>query len=253
MFQYYVGAFSFIMLQGANRTLLIRDGNKNTDLAGTPVFYKGKPVMTARVENPWEKEYARKGRVWGGAVHNLPALSRGERVLELGCGNGKTFAALLERGCVVTGIDISLSATVLCRSQVFTRTMGEVAVADACFLPFTAGTFDAVVAFHVIGHLREKDRKNAVEEIARVLRPGGTLFFSGFSREDFRAGQGTESEPWTFARKNGIATHYFTEDEVRSLTGSRFCGECKTHTWDLTVRGKRFPRAEITGQFNRVL
>lgn len=209
--------------------------------------------MTAPVENPWEKEYARKGRVWGGAVHNLPALSRGERVLELGCGNGKTFAALLERGCVVTGIDISLSATVLCRSQVFTRTVGEVAVADACHLPFAAGAFDAVVAFHVIGHLREKDRKNAVEEIARVLRPGGTLFFSAFSQKDFRAGQGTESEPWTFARKNGIATHYFTEDEVRSLTGSRFCGECKTHTWDLTVRGKRFPRAEITGQFNRVL
>ncbi|MFA5253067.1 MAG: class I SAM-dependent methyltransferase [Methanoregula sp.] len=209
--------------------------------------------MTAPVENPWEKEYARKGRIWGGAVHNMPALSRGERVLELGCGNGKTFAALLERGCTVTGIDISLSATVLCRSQVFTRTVGEVAVADACHLPFAAGAFDAVVAFHVIGHLREKDRKNAVEEIARVLRPGGTLFFSAFSQKDFRAGQGTESEPWTFARKNGIATHYFTEDEVRSLTGSRFCGECKTHTWDLTVRGKRFPRAEITGQFNRVL
>jgi len=62
-----------------------------------------------------------------------------------------------------------------------------------------------------------------------------------------------KSEPWTFARRNGIATHYFTEDEVRSLVGSRFDGECTTHTWDLTVRGERFPRAEITGRFGRLL
>jgi len=209
--------------------------------------------MTAPLENPWEKEYARKGRVWGGAVHNLPALSSGENVLELGCGNGKTFAALLERGCTVTGIDISLSAAVLCRSLAPVRAAGEVAVADACHLPFTAGALDAVVAFHVIGHLREKDRRIAVEEIARVLRPGGTLFFSAFSRHDFRVGQGTENEPWTFARRNGIATHYFTEDEVRSLVGSRFDGECTTHTWYLTVRGERFLRAEIMGRFSLLL
>ncbi len=209
--------------------------------------------MASPEENPWETEYARKGRVWGGAVHNLPERAAGENVLELGCGNGKTFAALLGRGCSVTGIDISVSAAALCRSQAPAGAAGEVAVADACHLPFAAGTFDAVVAFHVLGHLWENDRKNAVEEIVRVLRPGGTLYFSAFSRKDFRAGRGKEGESWTFARRNGIATHYFTEDEVRALAGSRFGGECKTHTWYLIVRGERFLRAEIIGWFSRVL
>jgi len=208
--------------------------------------------MPAPATDPWETEYARKGRVWGGAVHNLPALAAGTSVLELGCGNGKTFAALREQGCSVTGIDISVSAAALCRNQLASTGAGEVSVADACSLPFTNGAFDAVVAFHVIGHLPDHDRARVMEEIARVLRPGGTLYFSGFSREDFRAGRGEECEPWTFARKNGIATHYFTEDEVRALAGSRFGGECRTHTWYLTVRGERFLRAEIIGRFNRL-
>ena len=209
--------------------------------------------MPAPASNPWEAEYAQKGRIWGGAAHHVPALEKGINVLELGCGNGKTFAALLEQGCSVTGIDISLSAVYLCRSLTPATVRKETAVADACHLPFAAGTFDVVVAFHIIGHLLEEDRMQAVEEIARVLRPGGTLYFSAFSRKDFRAGQGTESEPWTFVRRNGIMTHYFTEDEVRSLVSSRFDGECKTHTWDLTVRGEKFLRAEITGRFGRLL
>jgi Methylase involved in ubiquinone/menaquinone biosynthesis len=209
--------------------------------------------MPAPKDNPWEIEYARKGRVWGGAVHNLPEFARGTKVLELGCGNGKTFAALKERSCTVTGIDISVSAAALCRHQVPETKNSEVAVADACRLPFAAGAFDAVVAFHILGHLPEHDRARAMGEIARVLRPGGDLYFSAFSREDFRAGRGEECEPGTFARKNGIATHYFTEDEVRSLVGSRFNGECRTHTWYLTVRGDRFLRAEIIGRFSRLL
>jgi MPBQ/MSBQ methyltransferase len=209
--------------------------------------------MPAPLNNPWETEYARKGRVWGGAVHNLPELAGGTKVLELGCGNGKTFAALKERGCAVTGIDISVSAAALCRDLALGTGAGEVAVADACHLPFADGAFDAVVAFHILGHLPGQDRARIMGEIARVLRPGGNLYFSSFSREDFRAGRGTECEPGTFTRKNGIATHYFTEDEVRSLAGSRFGGECRTHTWYLTVRGERFLRAEIIGRFRRLL
>ena len=34
------------------------------------------------------------GPLWGGAVHSLPALPDHARVLELGCGNGKTLSAM---------------------------------------------------------------------------------------------------------------------------------------------------------------
>lgn len=200
----------------------------------------------------WENDYARRGRVWGGAVHSLPQLAPGSRVLELGCGNGKTCTALLANGAEVTGIDFSESATRLCRKAIQEFPRGEVIVADARDLPFAAGSFGAVTAFHVLGHLTAGDRYRSARDAVRVLDCGGTLYFSGFSREDFRAGTGCETEPETFCKKNGIATHYFTEDEVRTLFCDLTPASCTTRRWTLSVRGKNYPRAEISAVFNKV-
>jgi SAM-dependent methyltransferase len=199
----------------------------------------------------WENEYARKGRVWTGGVHNLPPVGTGVRVLELGCGNGKTGLALLEKGCDLVGIDLSSSAVSLCRSYASRCPAGEFALADARGLPFVDASFDAVVAVHVIGHLTAEGRLCCAREVSRVLRPGGTLYFSGFSGEDFRAGNGCETEPGTFERKNGIATHYFTETEVLMLFSGLVPGECVTRRWTMTVRGRALPRAEIAATFTK--
>ena len=122
----------------------------------------------------WEEDYSRRGRVWGGAVHNLPPLSRGERVLELGCGNGKTSRAILGLTSDVVGIDLSASAVRLCRAHAPGSSGGQLALADARSLPFFDAVFDAVVAFHVIGHLPGEGRARSAHEAARVLRAGGT-------------------------------------------------------------------------------
>jgi SAM-dependent methyltransferase len=200
----------------------------------------------------WDNDYSRRGRVWGGAVYDLPLIGAGERVLELGCGNGKTFSALLEKKCEVVGIDFSSTAAILCRSLVQKTAPGEIALADICHLPFADASFDMVIAFHVIGHLPAAARVRCAEESARVLRAGGTLYFSGFSREDFRAGTGCKTEPDTFERKNGIATHYFSENEVQALFSPLTAGECYTRRWTMTVRGKPLPRAEIAAAFKKI-
>lgn len=206
---------------------------------------------SSTVADRWENDYARRGRVWGGAVHNLPSLAPGGRVLELGCGNGKTCTALLAAGADVTGIDFSPSAVLLCREAIRGFPRGEAIVADVRDLPFTAGSFGTVTAFHVMGHLTAGDRQRSAREAARVLRCGGTLCFSGFSREDFRASTGCGIEPGTFCKKNGIATHYFTEDEVRTLFYDLVPASCTTRRWTLSVRGKKYPRAEIAAVFNK--
>ena len=200
----------------------------------------------------WENEYAKKGHIWGGAVHHLPEIPRGERVLELGCGNGKTSRALVERGCDVVGIDLSRSALDLYRSSLPKDTDGQGLLADARSLPFADRAFFAVVALHVIGHLRKEDRERAAREASRVLRPGGTLYFTGFSREDFRIGNGCETEPGTILRKNGIATHYFSEKEVCDLFDGMDILACTTRRWTLAVRGQAFPRAEIAAVFTKI-
>ncbi|MGB3943701.1 MAG: class I SAM-dependent methyltransferase, partial [Methanothrix sp.] len=138
----------------------------------------------------WDRQYREKGRIWRGAPAKLPDLPEGSRVLELGCGNGKTLAAMLRRSWRVAALDISTLALRLGRDltvEVSRRRdpdrpdssasfaplaplrppsrressnhrhhpVGlDFVAADASHLPFRGGGFDAVIAFHVLGHLR---------------------------------------------------------------------------------------------------
>ena len=201
--------------------------------------------------DPWEYEYSRKGRLWGGAVHHLPEIPREGRILELGCGDGKTYRTLLERDYEVIGIDRAASALNLCRSLAPLGSGAQFARADACSLPFADGSFSSVIAFHVIGHLPDEGRARAAREASRVIRNGGMLFFSGFSCEDFRAGAGSDTEPGTVLRKNGIATHYFSEEEVLGLFCRLHPLSCITRHWVMTIRGQPLPRAEIAAAFTK--
>jgi SAM-dependent methyltransferase len=169
----------------------------------------------------WNREYREKGRIWRGAPPKLPHLPPGSRVLELGCGNGKTLAAMLRRPWRVAALDLSPLAVRLgeeiAASLQDVPSKVDLLVADASFLPFRDSTFDAVFAFHVIGHLRENDRLLAAREAAQVLKAGGSLFFIEFGVEDMRTGKGKEVEAQTFRRGGGVLTYYFSEGEVLNL------------------------------------
>ena len=197
----------------------------------------------------WDNDYGQRGRLWGGAVHNLPHIGSGSRVLELGCGNGKTLSALASQGLAVTAIDFSSRAATMSHRVALHTGTGEVAIADARQLPFSTGTFDAVIAFHIIGHMYEEDRARIAMESTQVLRQDGMLWFSGFARDDLRSGMGMQVEPPTFERANGTVTHYFTEPEVQDLFSGLAPVQVATERWTIRVRGKEHLRAEITGIF----
>jgi SAM-dependent methyltransferase len=179
-----------------------------------------------------------------------PEIPSGATVLEVGCANGKTLEALARRSTHVIGIDISREAVTLARRRPGTAEAG-LAVADARHLPFRDGVFDAILLVHVAGHLPRGGRGALASEAARVLCPGGTLFFRGFSVEDMRAGNGTEIEPWTFRRGGGIITHYFTEDETAELFAPLTTAFVRTHRWRMRVRGQDLPRAEVEAVFEK--
>jgi len=199
----------------------------------------------------WDNNYRQRGRLWGGAVHNLPPIDSGSRVLELGCGNGKILFALASRGLAVTAIDFSSRAAMMSHRVAQHTGTGEVAIADARQLPFSTGTFDAVIAIHIIGHMYEEDRARIAMESTRVLREDGMLWFSGFACDDLRSGKGRQVEPQTFERANGTVTHYFTEPEVQELFSGLVPVKVATEGWTMRVRGKEHLRAEITGIFKK--
>jgi len=99
----------------------------------------------------------------------------GRRILDAGCGSGPLFAALRNRGAIVTGFDKSAAMVELAR-----RRLGDGAdlhVADLGGpLPFPDGTFDDVIASLVLHYL--EDWGPALAELRRVLKPGGRVLVS---------------------------------------------------------------------------
>jgi ubiquinone/menaquinone biosynthesis C-methylase UbiE len=104
-------------------------------------------------------------------------LGVGTRVLEVGCGNGleaERMAALVGRTGFVTGVDFSAEMIALARTR--TEPLGlplTFHTADAHALPFADDSFDAARIERTLQHLA--DPRQAVRELVRVVRPGGSI------------------------------------------------------------------------------
>ena len=100
-------------------------------------------------------------------------LSGARRVLDVGCGDGQVARLAQRLGAeTVAGVDPTWNQI----SVAVARGGGPAyARADAAALPFADGSFDAVVACLVFEHIRSVDE--AIAEVARVLRAGGSFLF----------------------------------------------------------------------------
>jgi ubiquinone/menaquinone biosynthesis C-methylase UbiE len=94
---------------------------------------------------------------------------RGERVLEVGCGTGCDLLQFAKHGAQATGIDITPAHLELARRRV--GDLARITEGDARKLPFPDASFDYVYSHGVLHH-SDAPRK-IVEEVFRVLRPGG--------------------------------------------------------------------------------
>ncbi len=193
----------------------------------------------------WDSDYSRRGRLWGGGVRNLPDLPAGSRVLELGCGDGKTLSAM-PRKWRVAALDISLPALQLCNRSL---SHSDPVLADAKRLPFKSDSFEGVFAYHVAGHLYLSGRRALAGEVSRVLKPGGRLFFREFARDDMRMGAGLEVEESTFLRGAGVITHYFTESETIELFCPLVPAKIESVCWKMRVRGVDRLRSQVEAVF----
>jgi ubiquinone/menaquinone biosynthesis C-methylase UbiE len=102
------------------------------------------------------------------------------RSLEIGAGTGYFSLNLLNAGVVEHATCTDISPGMLEALEANARKLGrevETAPCDAAELPFPDGSFDLVLGHAVLHHLPALERSFA--EFARVLRPGGTLFFAG--------------------------------------------------------------------------
>lgn len=113
------------------------------------------------------------------ALSRIDTTHVGE-VLEIGCGTGTAAHHLAaERGFRVTAVDIDAGQIELARRRHPALPGLGFEVGDATALAYQDQSFDLVVAQNVFHHIPCWER--ALEEISRVLRPGGLLVWQDFT------------------------------------------------------------------------
>lgn len=118
-------------------------------------------VMTLGLDRCWRKR----------AVKELESGKwKVESVLDVACGTGDMAVSLAERGCTVTGIDLSEEMLAIAKRKVEN---GKWKVADAEHLPFPDGSFDAVTCAFGVRNFVHLEK--GLGEMLRVLKPGGRM------------------------------------------------------------------------------
>lgn len=165
-------------------------------------------VMTLGLDRRWRKR----------AVKGLHG-----NVLDVACGTGDMMVSLAERGCTVTGVDISEEMLSIARQK---TSSANFQLGNAESLPFTDGEFDAVTcAFGVRNfvHLEQ-----GLSEMLRVLKPGGTMVILELATPD-----------------SSLVRPFYNIYTRRVIPwlGSRLAGSREAYTY-LPSSIERFPKGE---------
>lgn len=128
--------------------------------------------------------------------------SPGMELLNLGCGTG-LLSERFGRFGSVAGVDFSSEALEFCAQN----RLGSLARADAAALPFRDQCFDACLAFDMVEHV--PDDRQAVSEIRRVLKPGGSVLLT------------VPAFQWMWTRMDEVGKHFrrYTKKQVGELLG----------------------------------
>jgi SAM-dependent methyltransferase len=155
----------------------------------------------------------------------------GDKVLDLGCGNGRFIKYFGEKMADYYGTDISGG---LIRIAKETHPGAKFFVADALNLPFSDDYFDKIASMAVLHHMpSEETRVQFLKEARRVLRLNGIMFLTVWNFNEFKSfflllksfilsafklsklEPGDFLEPW--ADKTKRYYHYFTQRELIRL------------------------------------
>ena len=183
---------------------------RNRDLAvGSPEFFAHIRPWMNPFKFPWIME----------RIVREAKILKGKHLLEIGCGMGYDSVEFLKRGVRVTATDLTSSAVALARRHFEIEGLKpeDVRVENVLALGYGDAAFDAVWANGVVH--ATGDTRGALQEIRRVLKPGGRAIISHFYRKPSwmyvlsRLGR----EPIEHREEDPPVNEFYTEKEILAM------------------------------------
>lgn len=178
---------------------------------------------------------------------------KGKKVLDVGSGNGYVLSKYAGEGADVFGIDITPAGIDLCQKRFELLDLkGDFRVADAQDIPFPDNTFDCVCSMGVLHHV--PDTQKAIDEIHRVLKPGGRLIVMFYHRHSAKYQFKYRVWSWVTGKPmqqlvnefDGIGNpkgSVFSKSDLSTMLGKFMNVEMQVgylETRDIILRGARF-------------
>ncbi len=156
-------------------------------------------------------------------------INRGDRILDVGCGNGRLNELISEKGALYHGVDNSAGMIAMAQKL---HPQANFSLIQDSILPFEDETFDKIFSLAVIHHIpSEKLRIDFLLQIKRVLKKDGLLILTAWDlkNDKFEKVAGGDKNDIYYDFKNSTGKvlakryiHIFTQNELRQLAES--CG-----------------------------
>lgn len=176
---------------------------------------------------------------WNAVKAFIRALPPRAVVVDNGCGNGKYLGYAERPDLHWMGNDLCTGLLACCRNKRLCNT--DLLQANGLSLPYRTGSVDAVISVAVLHHLSTPERRQAfVDEMARILRPGGrafvTVWAAGASdrrRRDWRIQKnGDAMIPWKHPDGTVVQWRYyhlFQKEELMEMFRDALWTETTVH------------------------
>jgi 2-polyprenyl-3-methyl-5-hydroxy-6-metoxy-1,4-benzoquinol methylase len=193
--------------------------------------------------NPDRSRWFLRGVIAGHVAryeHARREAARGKRVLDLACGSGYGCAILSDVAASVVGVDLDAAALVECARRHRLPNVRFVA-GDARAVPLASGQFDLVTSFETIEHLPERDVDTYLDELHRLLVPGGRLLISTPDRDSYSLG-GRTGNPFHFFEftRAEFAERLSRRFELAEMFGQDFAPGWQVRAARAVARGPLF-------------
>jgi ubiquinone/menaquinone biosynthesis C-methylase UbiE len=158
-------------------------------------------------------------------------------VCDVACGFGAYSVMLVKNGFNVSGFDISDKSVHLTQSMMreYGCTVDEYKVCSITKIEYADNSFCAAVAHAVIDHISLADAYRALEELFRILVPGGLLFitFDPLSADD-ENNRHDVLEDGSRIYEDGLLFRHYTDEDIKMLIGDK-----KSIYSNINKRGER--------------